>query len=107
MALQDLNIESDLDAALRAPQAVLLKHGASCPISAAARKEMAALAGDRPDVAVYGIEVTGRRALSDAAADRLDVPHASPQAFVLRDGRVVWYAEHYDITRDAVTASLV
>ena len=106
MALLDLTTEHDLDAALRAPAAVLLKHGASCPISAAAREEISALAGDRPELPIYRIEVTGRRALSDAAADRLGVAHESPQAFVLRDGRVAWYAEHFDITSDAVIAQL-
>ena len=106
MALQDLNTESELDAALRAPAAVLLKHGASCPISAAAREELSSLAAERPDVPIYRVEVTGKRALSDAVADRLGVAHESPQAFVLRDGCVEWYAEHFDITRDAVAAHL-
>ena len=106
MALLDLRSEGELDAVFRAPAAVLLKHGASCPISAAAREELSALAADRPDLPIYGVEVTGRRALSDAVAGRLGVAHESPQAFVLRDGHVVWCAEHFDITRDAMVARL-
>ncbi|MGZ8379183.1 MAG: bacillithiol system redox-active protein YtxJ [Gemmatirosa sp.] len=104
--MQDLTNANDLDAALRAPAAVLLKHGATCPISAAARDALKDFAGDHPDVPVYGVEVTGRRALSDLVADRFGQPHESPQVFVLRDGRPVWHAAHFDITPDAVAARL-
>jgi bacillithiol system protein YtxJ len=104
--MQDLTSADDLEAALRAPSAVLLKHGAMCPISAAARAAMKDFTADHPDVPVYGVEVTGRRELSNLVADRMGQPHESPQVFVLRDGRPVWHAAHYDITSDAVAARL-
>lgn len=102
--MQDLRSPNDLDAALAAPDAVLLKHGAHCPISAAARDALAAFAAEHPDVLVYGVEVTGYRAVSDLVAERLGVPHESPQVFVLHDGRPVWHAEHFAITSEAVAA---
>lgn len=104
--MHDLTTPTELDAALDAPEAVLLKHGARCPISAAARDALTEFAAEHPDVPVYGVEVTGHRALSDQVAERLGVAHESPQAFVLRDGRPVWHAEHFAITPDAVAAHL-
>lgn len=106
MALEELSTERDLDEAMHASEAVLLKHGASCPISAAAREQLDAVVEERPDVPIYRLEVTGHRALSDTVAERLGVAHESPQAFVLRNGRVAWYAEHFDIKRDEVIAQL-
>jgi bacillithiol system protein YtxJ len=48
------------------------------------------------------LQVIEERDLSDAAAQRLGVPHASPQAFVIRQGHCVWHASHHDITTNAL-----
>jgi bacillithiol system protein YtxJ len=105
--MKDLTSEHDLDDLLHAPDdVVLLKHGAHCPISAGARDSLGEFTRSYPDVPVYGVEVTGHRALSDLVADRLGVPHQSPQLFVLRGGRPVWHAEHFAITPEAIAAQL-
>ncbi len=104
--MQEITDQSDLTAVLGAPEALLLKHGAHCPISANARREIATLVAERPDVLVAGLEVTTQRALSDEVADQLGVPHQSPQALLLRDGAVAWQATHYDITASEVKARL-
>jgi bacillithiol system protein YtxJ len=75
---------------------VLFKHDLSCPISAAAHRELAQL-----DAPVYLIDV-GRQDLSQAVAERTGVEHESPQVIVARNGEAVWDASHYDITVDAV-----
>ncbi len=104
--MQELKTQKDVDAMLGEERAVLLKHGASCPISAAAREELAEFCGQGPDVPVYGLEVTGRRELSDYVAERLGVAHESPQAFVLRGGRPVWRAEHFEIHASGISRAL-
>ena len=104
--MQDLTTPEELDAALRAPEALLLKHGSSCPISGAARRAMQTLERTHPDLPIYGVEVTGHRALSDAVADRFATPHESPQLFLLRAGQPVWRAQHFAITPEAVAAQL-
>ena len=104
--MRDLTTRDEVDAILREGEIVLLKHGASCPISAAAREEIAAFCDERDDVPVYGLEVTRRRELSDYLADRLGVAHESPQAFVLRDGRPVWRAEHFEINASGLARAL-
>lgn len=94
------NLEStqDLDGALKAPVAVLLKYSTTCPISANARREITAFEGRHPDAAVYGIDVHRARDVSNELAGRLGVEHESPQLFVLRGGEPVYTVTHWDIS---------
>jgi hypothetical protein len=69
--MQDLKSPDEFATALATPGAVLLKHGATCGISAAARDALAAFSAEHPDVPVFGVEVTGQRAISDLVAERL------------------------------------
>lgn len=96
--MQTLETTADLDAALASPVAVLLKYSTTCPISANARRELQAFEARHPDQPVYGVDVHRARALSDEIADRLDVPHESPQTLVLRDGAVVSTTTHWDVS---------
>ena len=96
--MRDVNTMEELDAALAEREVVLLKHGASCPISRAARRELAEFCNANPKAHVCSVEVTGRRDLSDEIARRLGVRHASPQLFLLRDGTVAWQATHFEIS---------
>ena len=59
-------------------------------------------ARSHPEWPLYVLKVIEERDLSDAAAQRLGVPHASPQAIVIREGHSVWHASHYDITTNAL-----
>jgi bacillithiol system protein YtxJ len=104
--MRDLASPQDLDAVLGASEAVLLKHGAHCPISAAARDEVARFEAEHPDVTVHGLEVTGNRDLSEAAAERLGTAHASPQLFVLRQGKPAYTASHFEIRAETLAAQL-
>jgi bacillithiol system protein YtxJ len=80
---------------------VLFKHSTTCPISARAHRQMSKLDRDAVgDVAM--VVVQHARAVSDEIARRTGVRHESPQAFILRGGKVVWHASHFDITSDAV-----
>jgi bacillithiol system protein YtxJ len=96
--MENLTGSSTLDTLSGRGTAILLKHGATCPISSRARDEVAAFAEAHPDVPIFELEVTGNRELSAQVASQLGVTHQSPQVFVLRDGKVTWHAEHYDIT---------
>lgn len=88
------------------PRALLLKHGAHCPISANARDEVSRFATDHPHVPVYSLEVTEHRDLSRDVAFALGVRHESPQLFLLCEGKASWHAEHYDISADAIRERL-
>ena len=49
-------------------------------------------------VAYKMITVQTHRPVSDAAAERLGLRHETPQAILLRDGKMVWNASHFRIT---------
>ena len=84
--MHSLSSRHEFDAVLREPAAVVFKHSTRCPISAAAYKQLAAVDGREPAAPVYLVDVHERRDPSDYIAERLGMPHDSPQAFVLARG---------------------
>ena len=52
------------------------------------------------------IEIQRARDVSGAVAERTGVRHQSPQALLIRDGKVVWYASHYSIQATAIDQAL-
>lgn len=80
---------------------VLFKHSATCPISSGVYREVARL-----DSIVNLVVVQTDRPISDEIAERTGVRHESPQAIVLRNGRAVYHASHYDVIAEDVSAHL-
>jgi bacillithiol system protein YtxJ len=76
---------------------ILFKHSTTCPISAAAYQEMSGYGGE-----VSLVVVQNARDLSRRIEQLTGVRHESPQAIILRDGKAVWSASHWNITADAV-----
>ena len=91
---------------------VLFKHSYSCGISAEALDELvdhltsAATAAGLPDPRYAMVTVQTHREVSNAVAVRLGVRHETPQALLVREGRVVWSASHFRVTADAVQKAL-
>ena len=50
--------------------------------------------------------VQTHREVSNAVAAKLGVRHETPQALLIRNGRVVWAASHFRVTADAVKKAL-
>jgi bacillithiol system protein YtxJ len=91
---------------------LLFKHSHSCGTSMEALDELVAHLNERdatPDASPQYAMVTVQthRAVSNAIAQRLGVRHETPQALLIRDGRVVWSASHFRVTaaamHDAIT----
>ncbi|MCA1592616.1 MAG: bacillithiol system redox-active protein YtxJ [Acidobacteria bacterium] len=80
---------------------LLFKHSTTCPISAAAHREVEELGGDVPIIVVQR-----SRDISREVETRTGVRHETPQALVLRRGEVVWSASHWHITADALKQAL-
>src|SRR5687768_1460168 len=80
---------------------VLFKHSSTCGISAGVYREVGFVAAD-----VNVVIIQTHRDLSNAIAVRTGVRHESPQAFVLRHGKPVYYASHYDIEAERIVESL-
>ncbi|WP_078414061.1 bacillithiol system redox-active protein YtxJ [Priestia abyssalis] len=81
---------------------LFLKHSITCPISKAGYDEFAKFAGEHPDIDSYFLHVQEARALSNYIAERFDIKHESPQAFIIKNQEVVWNASHWNITSKAM-----
>jgi bacillithiol system protein YtxJ len=93
---------------------LLFKHSYSCGISAEALDELATHLDDThagtTGVTYAMVTVQTHRDVSNAVAKRLGVRHETPQALLVRDGRVVWSASHFRVTaravHDAISAAM-
>jgi bacillithiol system protein YtxJ len=109
--LKRLTSPDQIDALLEesATRPVLIfKHSVSCGTSAYAFDELGDLL-KRPlpvDVRYAVVVVQSDRATSTALAARLGVRHETPQALLVRDGRVVWHASHHRLTADALAKAV-
>jgi len=79
---------------------LLFKHSNSCGISSRAYREMEKL--DEVNL----LEVQSARELSREVAAITGVPHETPQVIVLKDGKAVWNASHYDVNANSVSKAL-
>ena len=103
MKLTPLADVQSLDAAIaesRERPVLLFKHSRYCGVSCEALDELQSHIESRADgeVAYKMITVQTHRPLSDAVAQRLGLRHETPQAILLRDGKVIWNASHFRIT---------
>ena len=71
---------------------IVFKHSNACSISARAYREMEKVDG------VNIVEVQSARDVSRELASRTGVRHETPQVIILRDGKAVWNASHFDVT---------
>src|SRR5215216_5882054 len=90
-ALEELFARSNQEPVL------LFKHSNACPISARAYKQME---GVRTPVSIVVVQQS--RDVSREVEKMTGVRHETPQALVLRNGRAVWNASHFDITAETV-----
>jgi bacillithiol system protein YtxJ len=93
---------SDIDAAIAESgtrPVLLFKHSRYCGVSAEALDELQShIDSASADVAYRMVTVQTHRPISDAVAQRLGIRHETPQAILLRDGKIVWNASHFRIT---------
>ena len=109
--LHELTDAADLEKALADSSKRLLlifKHSATCSISSRAFNELKRhLAESASSDVDYGlIVVQNARSVSNAAAEKLGIEHASPQAILVRNGRALWNASHYDITNASLSEAI-
>ena len=76
---------------------LLFKHSRYCGVSCEALDELHShIEARAQDAVAYKlITVQTHRPVSDAASQRLGLRHETPQAILLRDGKVVWNASHF------------
>jgi bacillithiol system protein YtxJ len=71
---------------------IVFKHSNACSISSRAYREMEKIEGQ-----VNILEVQSAREISRELANLTGVRHETPQVIVLRDGKAVWNASHFDV----------
>ena len=106
MTLPALTGEADLERLLTLPDAVVYKHSSRCPFSSWAHDQVARFAAAHPNLPVVLVDVIIDRVLSLTIAERLGVPHESPQALVLRGGSVAWHGSHGAVRADTLARAL-
>lgn len=95
-----------LDAALGAERFLLFKHSPRCPFSARAFRVYAAFVQAHPEVPHGWIDVVDHGDWSAWIAEQAGVRHASPQALLVRGGRVSWHCNHRGITEAALSEAI-
>ena len=110
MNLNELNNIEELDGALAESHSrpiLLFKHSLTCSISRHAFDELRSYLNTAdPRISYKLITVQTAREVSDEAASRLKLEHQSPQAILVRNGRELWNASHYDITVSALDQAI-
>jgi monothiol bacilliredoxin len=80
---------------------LLFKHSDTCGISLDVFERLSTAV---PNIRVVVVQQS--RSISNAIAERLGIRHASPQAFVLWQGKPIYHATHYGIDPEAIAKAL-
>ncbi len=81
---------------------VLFKHSLTCPISTGVYQEVS-----QADAEINLVIMQNARNISNEIAEKTGIRHESPQAIVLKDGKPVYHASHYDITAEEIGEKLI
>src|SRR5918994_382102 len=71
---------------------IVFKHSNACSISSRAYREM-----EKLQAQVNILEVQSAREISRELASLTGIRHETPQVIILRDGKAVWNASHFDV----------
>ena len=91
---------------------LVFKHSYTCGVSAEALDELVAhlnedvLAAGMPEPQYAMVTVQTDRDVSNEVSRKLGVRHETPQALLVRGGRVIWSASHFRVTADAMKKAL-
>ncbi len=80
---------------------VLFKHSLTCPISAGVYQEVS---GANADINL--IIMQRARNVSTEIAEKTGIRHESPQAVIIKDGKPMYHASHYDVTAEDIEKNL-
>jgi len=91
----------------KAQPVLLFKHSFTCGVSAEALDELIShLNEQNVDVRYAIVTVQTHRDVSNAVSSKLGVRHETPQALLVRDGRVVWSASHFRVNAQELNKAL-
>jgi bacillithiol system protein YtxJ len=86
---------------------LLFKHSTRCSISSMALSRVEHAWSFEPDqIEPWFLDLISHRDISHAIAERLGVPHQSPQAIIVRNGEVIYNASHSGISVADMAAAI-
>ncbi len=87
---------------------MIMKHSTTCSISATAlaRLERAWKLEAAGDLQPYYLDLLNYRAISNQIAATFGVQHESPQVLIIKNGKSVYNASHFDIRFDEIIKEL-
>lgn len=86
---------------------LIFKHSNSCAISAMALNRTLTQQDEIDEMAdVYLVDVNRNRPTSLFIADELGITHESPQAILIKNGKVIYHASHSGIRPDDILSHL-
>ena len=86
---------------------LVFKHSNSCPVSFTAKRQYDQFVAANPAVPTRLVIVQQERDLSNALETVSQLRHESPQALIVREGRVLWNASHGSITKPRLEQAFV
>lgn len=86
---------------------LVFKHSNSCPVSFIAKRQYDQFVAANPAVPTRLVIVQQERELSNALETVSQLRHESPQALIVREGRVLWNASHGSITKPRLEQAFV
>ncbi|MFD1020943.1 bacillithiol system redox-active protein YtxJ [Thalassobacillus hwangdonensis] len=82
---------------------LVFKHSTSCMISARAFKHLKAFKKeDEYEIDCCMVKVIENRRISDEIAKDTNIPHKSPQIFLIDKQRIIWNTSHWKITEKRI-----
>ena len=86
---------------------LVFKHSYTCGISAEALDELITHLGEENATVQYAmVTVQTHREVSNAVSTKLGIRHETPQALLVRHGRVIWSASHFRVNADSLSKAL-
>ncbi len=87
---------------------MIMKHSTTCSISntALARLERSWKDEDAGNLKPYYLDLLKLRPISNKIAQIFDVEHESPQILIIKDGKSVYDASHFDIRFDDIVKEI-
>ena len=87
---------------------LIFKHSTRCSTSAMVLNRLERSEINLPTEANFYLDLIAHRDISNAIASRYGVVHESPQALIIRNGKAVYHASHFEISAEELgkTASV-
>lgn len=96
--LEQMEQLAEIDQLSASKPVLIFKHSTRCSVSATVLNRLERMDFPLSTEANYYLDLIAHRDISNAIATRYDVVHESPQALIIRNGKAVYHASHFEIT---------